>query len=334
MKKITNNTLKKELKQENNPLYIFIIFIALAALFLALGIFQNQKSQENYTYLNEIIENKNNEENLNAYLTIANKPYSIAKYEGEDTSAFYIVFDGRYFYIAYLSDDLYEKLNVEVLEENPITIYGSTTSTPDEVKEIAIEVYNEDLEESSQITMDDFESYFGEVYLNNTSLKTTNYVFYIISALLLIISLYFLTLFIIKKIKIKKVLNKLDEKKLKTLEKEIDDDDASHYPKHHLIFTKNYIISTNHHLEILNYKDLIWVYEKKNKEYGITISRKIVVMDKLGKSHNILTTDETFTKKENIFKEIISKISNKNDKILVGLNKKNEEVIDEILKNS
>ena len=39
MKKIKNITLKKELKIINNYLYIFIIFIALSALFPSLTLF-------------------------------------------------------------------------------------------------------------------------------------------------------------------------------------------------------------------------------------------------------------------------------------------------------
>ena len=334
MKKITNNTLKKELKKYNNNLYIFIIFISLAALFCALGIFQNKKLNENYTYLNDIIENKSNEENRSVYLNIASIPYSIAKYEGEKNHAFYIVYDGHYFYIAYLSNELYEKLNVEGLEEKPITIYGVTTSIPENVKEIAIEVYNEGLEEDKKITMNDFGSYFGEIYLNNASLKTTNYIFYIIGFILFIVSLYIIFLFIVEKIKVKKVLNSLDEKKLNNIEKEIDKENSSYYKNHNLILTKNYIIITNHNFKILTYKNLIWIYEKRRKEYGITISKKIFVMDKGGNTYNLISTDGTKQNKENIFKDIITKISNKNDKILVGFSKKNEEIINEILKNS
>ena len=108
MKKIKNITLKKEIKKLNNSLYIFIIFLVLGALFIAFGIYENRKNEANYDYLNDIIENKNNETGAYAYLNVAQAPYSIAKYEDEDKEAFYIIFDGTYFYIAYLSDDLYE----------------------------------------------------------------------------------------------------------------------------------------------------------------------------------------------------------------------------------
>ncbi len=334
MKKIKNNTLKKELKKFNNYLYIFLIFFALSILFIAFGIYENGKNKENYIYLNDVIENKNNEENANAYLEITQPPYSIAKYENDEENAFYIVFDGRYFYIAYLNNNLYEKLNVEGLEENSLTIYGTTKSTPQNVKEIALEVYNEGVEEDNKIEMDEFNNYFGEVYLTNVSLKNTNIAFFIISIIPFIISLIFLSLFIINKIKTKKELNRLNEKEFKKLEKEIDEEKNIHYQKYHLILTENYIICLNHNLKILKYKDLIWIYENRIKEYGITTARKVFVMNNKGKTINILTTDGQEKRNENIPKEVIATISDKNDKILVGMNKKNEEQIHEILKNS
>lgn len=332
MKKIKNNILKKEINKLNNYLYIFIIFIALGALFIAIGIFENRQNNENYLYLNDIIENKNNEENAYAYLEVAQAPYSIAKYENDENNAFYIVFDGRYFYIAYISNEVYERLDVEGLEENPLTIYGTTTNTPEELKQIALDAYNEGLEEEDQITKDDFNSYFGEIYLNNVSLKKLNSTFFIISLIPFILSLIFLILFITKKIKTKKTLNKLTEEELEKLESEIDDDRTKHYEKYHLILTENYIISFNQGLVLLKYNELIWIYEHRLKQYGITTAKNVFVMDNTGKRYNILTVDGINKKANQILKEVITIVSNKKEKILIGFNKKNEEEIKEILK--
>ena len=332
MKQIKNNILKKEINKLNNYLYLLIIFIALGSLFIAIGIFENRQNNKNYLYLNDIIENKNNEENAYAYLEVSQAPYSIAKYENDEDNAFYIVFDGRYFYIAYISNEVYEKLNVEGLEENPLTIYGTTTTTPTELRKIALDAYNEGLEEEDQITMEDFNSYFGEVYLNNVSLKKLNSTFFIISTIPFILSLIFLILFITKKVKTRKTLTKLTEEELEKLEKEIDDDRTKHYKKYHLILTQNYILSFNQGLVILKYNELIWIYEHRLKQYGITTAKNIYVMDNTGKRYNILTIDGINKLANQILKEVITEVSNKNEKILVGFNKKNEEEIKELLK--
>ena len=44
MKKITNKILKKEFKKLNIYLYIFILFLALGALLIAIGIYENRQN--------------------------------------------------------------------------------------------------------------------------------------------------------------------------------------------------------------------------------------------------------------------------------------------------
>lgn len=334
MQIIKNYLLKKELKKINNYLYIFLIFIALGLLFIGFGIYENKQNGNQYFYLNDIIENKNNEENVKAYLKIAKAPYSIAKYENEENYTFYIVFDGNYYYIAYLSDEIYEKLNVEGLVDKPITIYGTTKAVPSSLKDIAIEVYNNGLDEENQIEIDDFNSYFGEVYLTNISLKKETSAFFYLSMIPIAIACSFLVLFLLKMVKNKEALATLTEKELQKLEKEINDKNTKYYETLHLILTKNYIISFNKTLKIINQNSLIWIYEYKTKQYGITTSKQIFVMDNTGKKYSIVTTDGLSRKTDSTLKEIITIVSNKNEKILIGYNKRNENEINEILKNS
>lgn len=328
-----NSILNKEYKKINNYLYVFIIFLALGALFIALGIYENQKLIDSYTYLNDVIVNKNNESNINAYLDITYVPYSFAKYEDDSNYAFYIAYDDTYYYIVYLSDSIYNELN-EMEDFDKVTLYGTTLEIPDNVKQIAIEVYNERANEEDQISLEDFNRYFGGVYLNNVSLSKQNIAFYIISIIPFLIALGFLSVFIYEKIRFKKGLNKLTEKERDRLIKELESDKLTYYDKYHLILTKDFIISFNRRLSIIKYQDLIWIYEYSIKKYGITISKNITVMDKSGKKYNILSSDNLDKKRNIIIKEIITTITNKNDFVLVGLSKKNEEAINEILKNS
>ena len=196
------------MKKNINFLYAFIAFLLLTCLFIAIGIYENRQKEEDYFYLNDIIENKNNEIDALGYLEISEEPYSIAKYEYDNNHAFYIVFDGRYYYITYLSDELYEILNTDNLKEKKIKIYGTTALIPDEVRKIAIDAYNQGLDEENQISIDEFESYFGEVYLNNVSLTISNNSYYYLSLIPFTISFAFLIIFIAKTIKAKKVTSK------------------------------------------------------------------------------------------------------------------------------
>lgn len=328
-----NNILKTETKRQNNYLYIFFIFLALGLLFIALGIYENRKLINSYSYLNNVIVDKNNEEGVNAYLDITYVPYSFAKYDDDDNYAFYIAYDDTYYYIVYLSDSLYNELS-EIENFDTITLYGSTITIPDNVKEIAIEVYNERVDEDDQISLSEFNRYFGGVYLDNVSLNKQNYAFYIISIIPFLISLTFLGVFIKQKYQFQKTLTILKDKDREKLLKEINNKNSLYYDKYHLILTKNFIVSLAKQLIIIQYKDIIWIYEERIKKYGITISKNIKVMTKDGDKKIILTTDNLDKKATSTIKEIITNISSKNDLVLVGKNKNNEETVKEILKNS
>ena len=193
--------LSKENKKINNNLYAFIIFIALGALFIAIGIYENNKLTNSYTYLNDVIVNKNNESNINDYLDITFVPYSFAKYEDDSNHSFYIAYDNRYYYIVYLSDSIYNELN-EIKNFDIVTLYGTTQEIPDNVKELATLVYNNKTEIEDQITLDDFNRYFGGVYLNNVTIYKQNIDFYIISIIPFCKALIFLITFIYKKIRL------------------------------------------------------------------------------------------------------------------------------------
>ena len=53
-----------------------------------------------------------------------------------------------------------------------------------------------------------------------------------------------------------------------------------------------------------------------------------------GKTYNIISTDGISKKANQFLKEIISIISKKNEKVIIGYNKKNETEIKEILKDN
>lgn len=87
--------------------------------------------------------------------------------EGNDNS-YYIVMDDLYMYIAYMPSYTFNALNREDITENHKVLAGTTKLTTREVKELAVEAYNESVEEEYKITIADFDNYFGSVYLDTT----------------------------------------------------------------------------------------------------------------------------------------------------------------------
>lgn len=117
-------------------------------------------------YLNNIIESSSKKDGKNAYLKI--KSISPKFAEGKKSSGYYFVSDGKYNYVVLLDNKTAKKLIDEDLESKPITIEGVTRETPDILKEIALEEYNSGYEEHEKISVKDYYSYFGDIYLDQT----------------------------------------------------------------------------------------------------------------------------------------------------------------------
>ncbi len=328
MIKINNKNIKKELKKKN-VLIVSIVLLFLAIILFFIGTYNITENEKKAVYLNDIIEKDDNDIDRSAYLNVAYNPYSFAKYEGENDRAFYIVSDSQYFYIVYMDDNLYKELNKDDIKDNHVKIYGVTKDIDSGIKELALDSYNEGLDDEDKITMDDFNTMFGNVYLDTTISNDLGGLFYAIGFVLIFIAIIFLITYIIIKIRINKKLKNIDEEEWIKIEKEIEKEDSIYYKKAHLILTKHYIVSFSLGLDIYSYQDIIWIYEKKLRQYGITTMKAIIVVDTNKKAHTLVEM-QGFTKSSKLtIEEIMQNISSKNNKILIGYTSENRKLVKE-----
>ena len=168
MQKFTNPNVKKEQNKNIRNLVIGIILIVISLLFKYQEGVEIDKASKEMTDLNSIIVSEGDKDGKMAYLDAMSIPYMFAGYD-DTTDSYYMVFDDKYLYVVYMSESDFEELNTESIYDTAIRIEGITKSTPSDVKEIAIEVYNESMEnEEDKLTLADFDSYFGSVYLDMT----------------------------------------------------------------------------------------------------------------------------------------------------------------------
>lgn len=334
MKRVNNDLLKKEFKKVNNNLIVGIVFVVLTIVCYFLYFYEEKRVPKNTVYLNEVIEKQNNAADVKANLKIAFKPYTFAKYNDEVNRAFYIVYDGTYYYIAYMTDSDFDKLNIDNIDKNPVTVYGTTKKIDSKIKNLALEAYNEAVEKDKQIKLSDFEKYFGGVYLDMTAESDMGAIIIIIAGICGICSFSFLLVFACKTIQNNNSLKKIDDEELAKIEKELDDKETFHYEKAHLILTKNYIISFAGKLLILNYKDIVWMYEHRLKQYGLTTQKSLMVMNKLGKIRAIVQVDGVTKKSTSIINEVVDTIYAKNSNILVGYTTENSKKAKNIVKEN
>ena len=210
-------------------------------------------------------------ENQIAKLDVTPVPYQFAVQDGNDNS-YYIVMDEDYMYVAYMPTSTFNSLNREDISENPGKIEGMTKLATREIKELAVEAYNDAIEdENYKITVADYDNYFGSVYLDASedalldvgSLQMTG------CMICLIIGLASLLTGIIKKVHFNISVKKMDEDLIEKLDNEMNDTDAFYYEKTHLYLTKNYIINFQGRFKVIEYRDVIWMYAMNYRTNGI-----------------------------------------------------------------
>lgn len=167
------NIIIKEKNKKLSQILLSCGLLILGFLFLAWGTYILENDANNVLDLASIISSDtSSKENKYAYIDLVVVPYKFAVYE-DITDSFYLVHDEKYLYIAFMSEEEYQRLEQV---NKPIRINGITKVTPEDVKEIAIDAYNElyELSEEEKITLADFNNYFGDVYLDMTKSTTSS----------------------------------------------------------------------------------------------------------------------------------------------------------------
>lgn len=325
MKNTDIKLIKNAFKKYIVLLIIWISLIGIALGLVVAGIYEDNK-QVKFTYLNDLILEDDNILK-NSYLNVYTRPFVFAEYENE-SNKFYIVKDSEYLYIVNLSDELYNTIaSISDIENNPYRIEGYTEEISEDIKKLAIEAYNEAFEEEL-INEENFESYFGSIYLNTNGLHNNSSIWYIFAILvgLVGISGIYGVAKIIKKSK--KHLNKLRANDIKKLAKEFEDKDVKSI-KNKLYLTKNYIVAFVHFIDIIKYNEIVWYYKNEVRTNGIITNNSIVVVTKDGERHVIVLLTNT-KKSKTIIDDVMKCLKKKMPKVIVGYTEKNIKKVQEV----
>lgn len=166
---ITNEVINKDIKKTNNKIWISLLVIILGIGLFFFGEYFDKKLKKDAQNLNDVIESKREDkENIYTYLDVKNTALLFAGFD-DKKEYYYFVTDGTYVYIAYMDEATYKE-NFENDGKDNIRIYGYTYTTTKDVKQIAIDTYNEmyELKGDEALTVADFSNYFGTVYMNMT----------------------------------------------------------------------------------------------------------------------------------------------------------------------
>lgn len=221
-----------------------------------------------------------------------------------------------------MSIDDYNKVNDENDYDGTIKIEGITGIPSSDVKKLAIDTYNELFE--TQLTTADYESYFGDVYIDMTKeYSSSSDVINVIGFITLIVGIICLIINIAKKISYSKNIKKLSRVELKHINDELNDPKSFYYNYAKVYLTENYIVSISLPFCVIKYADILWMYKHVQRTNGIKTNEAIILKDMFNKSYSVASMSLSTKAKTEQFEEIMNTISQKNPNILVGYTKEN-----------
>lgn len=318
MNSFTNINIKNQYKKTIIYFVISIILIILSIVFYAwkCSIIKTSRVQEKS--LNDIIINEKTEKDYkSAYINNVSNPVKFA-IDKENNNAYYIVNDGKYLYVIYMNEEKYQSI---IQNKSEVKIEGITKYPTKDVKELAIEKFNDDKDENDKISLVDYDNYFGDVYLDMEESESSIAIFQIFLIVITIIP--GIIIFIVNLAKIIN-FNKIKSKySIKELDNEMNDKNSFYYNKANLYLTPNYIINFSGKLFIIKYIDIDWIYPNITKTNGIKTAKSIILITKENKTYIISNLSNITRKSKEIYDEIWDTIVSKNSDMLVGYTEEN-----------
>ena len=147
----------------------------------------------------------------------------------------------------------------------------------------------------------------------------------------IIMSVSLLIIFIVICIETKITLKKYNIDELKY---ELSKSSVKKYEKLNIYLTDNYIISKNMGLNILEYKNVVWLYKEKRiiryRRTGIPIGISLLAFNK--KKGYEIAYISIFKKTEKTLDEVMFEVQEKNNNVMLGYTKENVENFKKIQK--
>lgn len=257
-------------------------------------------------------------------LDVTMGPTLFAEYDTMITSdKYYFVWSGDALNIAYLDYGTYQEVTTKTSNEESIKIYGVTKTIPTDVLEIAIDVAN-DIVGEDFLTMDNYQDYISTMYIDAVNPLHDNSIQIVAGIIFALLSIAFFILAIVRQRLTKKSIQSRTESEWQKILTELDDENVKHYKKINLYLTDNYIIDLSNGLRVIEYKDIVWMYQYQLKQYGMTTNKNIVIATKNGKKVSIANMDNFMKRSKKAYTEIMDFIVSKNSSIALGYTKENK----------
>lgn len=327
MREIKSNQIKEIVKKSKTNLLIWFIVTLCGAVILALSV--NMNSIRKSSDFHELLATGEKTENKLVHIEVSEKPYVFAYYPGDNTGKFYFLLDEQYMYIAFLNQTEFNRLNKDDINEHHEMVTGMTKSIPSDIKKLALEAYNENVEKENRLTSADIDDYFGVLYLDQTEVDPAQVACLLIGMIGGMVGFGGFISQLIIFLRLKSRIKKINDEDWEAINQELDDDSAFYYKNAKLSLTKNYIVDFSRGLQVFKYSDVLWMYKYEYRYNGINTNLSIILYTNDKKRH-VVAQLVGYTKKSKIVnQEIMESIMNKNKKMYVGYTKENRKLMKE-----
>ena len=155
----------------------------------------------------------------------------------------------------------------------------------------------------------------------------------IFNGIIVTIGLVFIVIYVIRIKKSKKLMEKYNDKIEKVI-RDVDNGKGIYNKVCKVFLTRDYIISYKFGLNIIDSKDLLWIYQFVMKQNGISTNKVLYGVNKLGKSITITNISPISKKQNNAFEELYQDIMNIIPDIMYGYSKENKDKVKELTKKN
>lgn len=274
-----------KLENRIKKLQLYLIPILLLAVIIALCIVSGyEKSKQPLPEPVKIINAGNSEVYASVSVQMLTDPFA-----SDDENEYHFAVDkDNYMCIVVLNNNDAARLKQimdytysegDVTVPDAITITGRTQSIESDLKEIAIDSYNEMIEDDL-LNEENFEDYMGNIYLDTKLSPISYYTETVIVACALIFEVILLVCYFNAVIKTKSTLKKYTlNGSLEYIYSQLDQLDTLIFLNGKTFLTREYVVDVSDGLTIFKYDDIKWIYPAKLTQYGITVGRYIKVIN-------------------------------------------------------
>ena len=216
-------------------------------------------------------------------------------------------------------DSIISKMDAEGYDGSAITMRGMSEKMQTELKDLAVETFNE-IFEDMPITVNDMNEYIVPFVINLKKAPNDNYVLFVsLGAIILVGGLISLICFGVFRLNNKKLVDKVASKyDIAQICNELSDINKLEIKGTNTVFLADYVISTSSPANVIKYSDVIWFYPHEQRVNGVRSSVCIFVETKEKKLFSIASNSGTGKKNTEAFDATYQEMVNRCPHALMG----------------